>query len=148
MSVNVVEVTAMTPEIVAGFERLLPQLAPRAPQLGARELGEIVAGPATTLFVARREDMIVGAVTLVVFRIPSGLRARIESLVVDAGARGGGVGAALCRVALERARERGADTVDLTSSPSREAANRLYHRLGFAQRTTNVYRYTFAGAKP
>ena len=83
---------------------------------------------------------ILGSMTLVVFRIPTGLRAWIEDVVVDASARGRGVGEALNRAAILRARAAGATTVDLTSRPSREAANRLYRRLGFEQRTTNVYR--------
>jgi len=78
--------------------------------------------------------------TLVVFRIPTGVRAWIEDVVVDEAARGRGVGEALNRVAIQRAHDAGARTVDLTSRPSREAANRLYSRLGFEQRDTNVYR--------
>jgi ribosomal protein S18 acetylase RimI-like enzyme len=152
MRVVVVPVRAVTAELVAAFERLLPQLSPGLPPLEARDLAEIVDSPATALFVAhdRGDDVgsdagaVVGAVTLVLFRIPSGLRARIESLVVDRAARGRGVGEALCRAALARARERGAATVDLTSAPSRHTANGLYQRLGFTLRATNVYRYSFA----
>jgi ribosomal protein S18 acetylase RimI-like enzyme len=79
--------------------------------------------------------------TLVVFRIPTGLRAWIEDVVVDEGARGRGVGAALNQAAIRLAGEHGARTVDLTSRPSREVANRLYSRLGFVPRETNVYRF-------
>jgi len=86
----------------------------------------------------------VGSLTLVLFRIPTGLRARIEDVVVDVHGRGKGVGEELNRVALQRARVAGAITVDLTSSPSREAANRLYCRLGLERRNTNVYRFSFS----
>ena len=55
--------------------------------------------------------------------------------------RGRGIGEALTRAALERARQEGARTVDLTSRPTREAANRLYQRVGFKLRQTNLYRY-------
>ena len=75
------------------------------------------------------------------FRIPTGVRAWIEDVVVDGDARGRGVGEALNRHALDRARMLGAKTVDLTSRPSREAANRLYQRIGFVPRETNVYRF-------
>jgi len=92
------------------------------------------------LLVAVSEGVTVGVLALVLFRIPTGLRAWIEDVVVDEAARGGGVGEALNRVAIERARAAGALTVDLTSRPSREAANRLYRRLGFVERETNVYR--------
>lgn len=84
---------------------------------------------------------ILGTLTLVVFTIPTGIRAWIEDVVVDDAARGRGVGAALNEAALDLARELGAVTVDLTSRPSREAANRLYVRLGFERRESNVYRY-------
>jgi len=62
--------------------------------------------------------------------------------VVDSSARGKGVGEALSREALRLAVEKGARTVELTSRPSRAAANRLYRRLGFVERETSVYRYT------
>ncbi len=107
----------------------------------------MVDSAATHLLVARDGDgpglggRIVGSMTLVVFRIPTGVRAWIEDVVVDQGARGQGVGEALNRSALEVADRRGARTVDLTSRPQREAANRLYQRLGFVMRDTNVYRY-------
>jgi len=93
------------------------------------------------VLVARVDGEILGALTLVVFRIPTGVRAWIEDVVVDDRARGKGVGELLNRVALDLARSKGARTVELTSRPSREAANRLYRRIGFVQRDTNVYRY-------
>ena len=80
---------------------------------------------------------------MVLFRIPTGVRAMIEDVVVDEALRGRGIGEALSREALKVARENGARTVDLTSRPSREAANRLYQRIGFKLRDTNVYRYSF-----
>jgi ribosomal protein S18 acetylase RimI-like enzyme len=133
--------TEATPEVVEGVVRLLPQLSSSAPPPTAEEVAEIVAGPATLLFLARVDGRIVGSLTLVVFRLPSGMRAWIEDVVVDGEARGHGVGEALNRAALEAARERGVRTVDLTSRPAREVANRLYRKLGFVQRNTNVYRY-------
>ena len=101
----------------------------------------MIAAESTTIFVATNEQKIVGLLTLVVFRIPTGVRAWIEDVVVDESARGHGVGEALNRAALDDARRNGAKTVDLTSRPSRAAANRLYQRLGFVARETNVYRY-------
>jgi ribosomal protein S18 acetylase RimI-like enzyme len=103
---------------------------------------EIVDSPACHLLLARGADgAIVGMLTLVVFRIPTGVRAWIEDVVVDQDARGRGVGAALNQAAIGLADERGARTVDLTSRPSREAANRLYRRLGFVERDSHVYRF-------
>ncbi len=140
------EVGAATSEVVAAFARLVPQLSRSAPPPGQAELAEMVASPATTLLVARTPaGEIVGSLTLVGFRIPTGLRAWIEDVVVDESARGAGVGEALVRAALESAAAAGARSVDLTSRPSREAANRLYRRLGFERRETNVYRLELSG---
>lgn len=138
-------VTDVTPELVEAFARLVPQLSSSSPAPSAQELQEIASGEATVLFVARLDGVVMGSLTLAMFRIPTGLRAWIEDVVVDNGARGAGVGAALNRAALDEARRRGARTVDLTSRPSREAANRLYQRLGFVARETNVYRYDLEG---
>lgn len=139
---QIVEATTVTDELVRAFATLIPQLSSSNPPPTAAELAEIIAAPATQLLLAVDDDgTVLGALTLAVFRIPTGLRAWIEDVVVDDAARGRGVGEALNQEALDRARAAGATTVDLTSRPSREAANRLYQRIGFQQRTTNVYRY-------
>jgi ribosomal protein S18 acetylase RimI-like enzyme len=143
MAVSVSEATEVTPALVSAFERLIPQLSRSSPAPTTSELTEIVDSPATHLLVAVEDDStdVLGSLTLVVFRIPTGVRAWIEDVVVDDAARGKGVGEALNRYAIDVAAERGARTVDLTSRPSREAANRLYQRIGFEPRDTNVYRY-------
>ena len=151
MDAFVEEATEATPELVEAFARLVPQLSSSSPPPTARQLAEIVASPSTVVLVARlggegeqegEGGEIVGTTTLVLFRIPTAMRAWIEDVVVDERARGAGVGEALTLAALERAADAGAHTVDLTSRPSREAANRLYTRLGFELRETNVYRWT------
>ncbi|GAC1537477.1 MAG: hypothetical protein NVS3B12_21510 [Acidimicrobiales bacterium] len=129
-------------DVVEAFAQLIPQLSSSNSPPGPDEIAEMIAGPGTTVFVARLGTQIVGTLTLVVFRIPTGLRAWIEDVVVDDAARGVGAGAALTQAAIDLATELGAKTVDLTSRPSREAANRLYQRLGFEQRTSNLYRFT------
>ncbi|MGH9247806.1 MAG: GNAT family N-acetyltransferase [Acidimicrobiales bacterium] len=133
--------TDATPALVAALQKLIPQLSRSNPPPTIEQLAEIVASPATDLFVARGEGgTIVGSLTLVTFRIPTAMRAWIEDVVVDEGVGRQGIGTALNRAALDRARELGAVTVDLTSRPSRAAANRLYEKLGFERRETNVYR--------
>lgn len=143
MTVNVAIETEVTDELVDAFARLIPQLSRSSPPPTREVLAEIIDSDATFLLVARDDEdgSILGSLTLVLFRIPTGLRAWIEDVVVDDAARGKGVGAALNRYAIDVAAERGARSVDLTSRPSREAANRLYRRLGFEPRETNVYRY-------
>jgi len=138
---------SVSDELVAAMAALVPQLSSSSPPPTEPQLREIVDSDATHLLIARDGDGpglggdIVGTMTLVVFRIPTGVRAWVEDVVVDGAARGKGVGETLNRAALAVAERNGARTVDLTSRPSREAANRLYQRLGFVQRETNVYRY-------
>ena len=139
--VTIEEVKKVDGELVKAFERLTPQLSSSNPPPTEKELASIVTSRSTVLFVARDDGEIVGSLSLVLFRIPTGLRAWIEDVVVDGAARGKGVGEALNLAAIERASKAGAKTVDLTSRPSRESANRLYQRLGFQLRTSNVYRY-------
>ena len=139
--IEIEQVVAVDTEVVDAIVRLVPQLSRSAPAPTAYELEKIASSDATTLFVARRRTRrIVGSLCLAVFRIPTGVRAWIEDVVVDESARGAGVGAALVQAAIRLAEAQGARTVDLTSRPDREAANRLYVRLGFNARTTNVYR--------
>ena len=140
MTFVVEEIDRATPELVASLNSLLPQLSSSAADLSLGDVEAIVESAASTMFVARTGDVVVGTLTLVVFSIPSGRRAWIEDVVVDEGARGSGVGEALTKAALESARERGVRTVDLTSRPSRDAANAMYVKLGFEVRKTNVYR--------
>ena len=132
---------AVDDELVAAMQRLTGQLSSSCRPPGRADLEEIVASPATTLFLAVGHRGVIGALTLVAFRIPTGVRSRIEDVVVDEAWRERGVGERLSTAALDRARSLGAVSADLTSRPSREAANRLYRRMGFARRDSNVYRF-------
>jgi ribosomal protein S18 acetylase RimI-like enzyme len=140
-AIQVTPVMSASADVLAACHRLIPQLSSSSAPISAQELEEIIESDTTVLFAARSGQEIVGLLTLAMFRIPTGVRAWIEDVVVDNQARGKGVGDALNRAALAEAERRGSKTVDLTSRPSREAANRLYQRLGFKQRDTNVYRY-------
>jgi ribosomal protein S18 acetylase RimI-like enzyme len=138
---TVEECLQVTDELVAAMEALVPQLSSSSSPPDREHLRAIVGSPACHLLLARDDTGVLGSMTLVVFPIPTGIRAWIEDVVVDSGARGKGVGEALNRRAMEIATQSGARTVDLTSRPGREAANRLYKRLGFVERDTNVYRF-------
>ena len=140
-AIQVAPVMSASADVLAACHRLIPQLSASSAPISAQDLEEIIESDTTVLFAARSGQEIVGLLTLAIFRIPTGVRAWIEDVVVNNQARGKGVGDALNRAALAEAERRGAKTVDLTSRPSREAANRLYQRLGFKQRDTNVYRY-------
>jgi ribosomal protein S18 acetylase RimI-like enzyme len=141
VGVEIVRAETVTDELVAAFARLIPQLSSSSPPPTADELSEIVAATDTVLFVARLGGRVVGSLTLAFYRIPTGLKAWIEDVVVDEEARGNGIGEALSRAAIDEARQRGAKNVNLTSRPSREAANRLYRGIGFEKYETNLYRY-------
>ncbi|WKZ49808.1 MAG: GNAT family N-acetyltransferase [Anaerolineales bacterium] len=137
-------ISAATDELLDALARLIPQLKISSPRLTRDVLTALVSSDASTLLAARDDSgQIVGALTLVVYRAPTGVRARIEDVVVDEAARGRGVAVELVRRALEIARQKGVDGVALTSNPRRESANRLYQKVGFKKWETNVYFYKF-----
>ena len=152
MSVELIEQSS--PELVAAMERLIPQLSRSAKPLTAQQTQALVDQDSVYLFVFRTDKPVIaadgneveagtilGMLSLATFAIPTGVRAWVEDVVVDAGTRGMGAGQQLVEAAVAHAQKIGARTVDLTSRPSREAANRLYRRCGFGLRETNVYRY-------
>ncbi|SEC12753.1 Ribosomal protein S18 acetylase RimI [Streptomyces sp. 2231.1] len=135
-------------ELVDAFGRLLPQLSSRAEPLDHEAVERMVTSDANTVLIARTVDGIAGTLTLALLPLPSGLRGRIEDVVVDSAARGQGIAGLLIQEALRIAEQAGARTVDLTSRPDREAANRLYERLGFHARHSTVYRVEGFPADP
>ena len=141
MTVQVEIANRVDNDLVMAFQRLIPQLSKSNPAPTKEQLESIVASDSSHVLLAKVDGVIVGSLTLVIFHIPTGIRAWIEDVVVDSSARGHGVGEALNHAAIAEAKRRGAKTVDLTSRPSREAANRLYKRIGFVARDTNVYRF-------
>jgi ribosomal protein S18 acetylase RimI-like enzyme len=132
-----------TESLLAEINRLVPQLSSSATAMTLAELEALINRDGTTLFGIEEAGEVVGMLTLVTFKIPTGTRAWIEDVVVDEKVRGKGFAKALVTAAIDEARKAGASTVDLTSRPSREAANALYRSMGFEQRETNVYRFNF-----
>ena len=133
-------VTRADEELYEAFQHLIPQLTNNNPPPSLNDLSALVRNEASTLIVARNENAkIIGALTLTVYRVPTGIRSIIEDVVVDSSARGQGIGEALISRAIEVAREKGASNISLTCNPMREAANRLYQRMGFKKRETNAY---------
>ena len=141
MTVQVEIAKRVDNDLVMAFQRLIPQLSKSNPAPSKEQLESIVASDSSHVLVAKVDGVIVGSLTLVIFYIPTGIRAWSDDVAVDADARGKGVVGPLNTFALSEANRQGATTVDLTSRPSREAANRLYQRLGFKARETNVYRF-------
>lgn len=141
---DIVELKEVDDEVVAAFARLIPQLSQVDPP-NQSHLKEIVNSESTTILLARDSNQgnyIVGALSLVIFRTPTNKHAWIEDVVVDQNVRNQGIGEALTRAGLELAFRSGVKNVDLTSRSSRVAANRLYQRMGFKKRSTNLYRFT------
>ena len=133
-------VTKADDELYDAFQRLVPQLTDNNPPPSLNDLTALVRDSSSTLMVARTDrGEIVGALTLTVYRVPTGIRSIIEDMIVDNSARGQGIGEALMKRAIDVAREKGAKNISLTSNPMREAANRLYVKVGFKKRETNAY---------
>ena len=146
VSISVKAATEVDDGLVKAFSRLIPQLSSSSQPPTAAELLSIIDNPNSVLFIAELDGdddvrSVVGSLTLAFYRIPTGLKAWIEDVVVDESARGLGVGEALNVAAIDESRQRGAKNVSLTSRSSREAANRLYQRLGFEPYETNLYRF-------
>lgn len=138
--VRIEAVTEATPEVHAALANLLPQLNDKLPVPTMERIQTLVADPAVTLLLAKDGEEVVGTTTVIVYTTPFWIKARLDEVVVDEAARGKGVGAALVSAALDVAREKGAQVAELQSAVNREAANRLYPRMGFKLRETNVYR--------
>ena len=137
---EVLEIKNISNEILSAINKLLPQVSTSTQSLSEKALIEIINSDSSNLLMAIENGQYYGSLTLVTFKIPTGNRAWIEDVVVDEKARGQGIGKLLTEHAIELAKRFGAKTVDLTSRPSRQAANALYKKVGFEQRETNVYR--------
>jgi GNAT superfamily N-acetyltransferase len=138
--VSIERVEEATTEVHAALGRLLPQLNARLTLPPFERLAAIVADPSVTLLVARDGGEIVGTATVIVYTTPFWIKARLDEVVVDEAARGKGVGAALVTACVDIAREKGAQVAELQSGVHRDAANRLYPRMGFERRESNLYR--------
>lgn len=142
--VSIRPVTEVTESLTDAYRVLIPQLSSSSNPPTGEELQRIIESDSAQILIAEDENgEILGTMTLIIFQIPTGIRAWIEDVVVDSSARGKGIGKKLNLAALELAKQAGAKTVDLTSRPARQEANQLYRSIGFAERETNVYRFSF-----
>lgn len=142
--VSIRPVTEVTESLTDAYRALIPQLSSSSNPPTGEALQRIIESDSAQILIAEDENgEILGTMTLVIFQIPTGVRAWIEDVVVDSSARGKGIGKKLNLAALELAKQAGAKTVDLTSRPARQEANQLYRSIGFAERETNVYRFSF-----
>jgi ribosomal protein S18 acetylase RimI-like enzyme len=138
--IDIYELSSADGKTLRAVNELIPQLSQSASVMNEIQLRQLVESEATKLFIAQDKEVVLGMLSLVIFSIPTGTKAWVEDVVVSQTARGKGVGVALMNHALAVAKDAGAKSVDLTSRPSREVANKLYQKLGFTARETNVYR--------
>jgi len=144
--VQITQASSMTEELYLACQRLVPQLTSNHPPPDREQLVKMLTSPASCLFLARHKDFgqdVIGLATLVIYRVPTGVRGYIEDVVVDERARGRHIGEALTQACLEQAERSGAPQVMLTCNPGRDAANKMYQNMGFELRRTNVYRFSF-----
>ena len=142
--VEIIEISEASNEILSQVNGLLPQLSKSASPLSLESLDILAKSESTNLFVAKEGKKVWGMLSLVLFPIPTGTKAWVEDVVVDSSARGKGIGKALMNHALKKVREKRGKSIDLTSRPSRETANKLYKSLGYQKRETNVYRLSLS----
>ena len=134
------DATMSTADATKAVNALLPQLSERAALLEPNALGSLVARTATRLYLALDETGQPAAMaTLCLATSPTGTKAWVEDVVTDSAARKRGYAARLLQCLRAEAQSAGAKSLNLTSRPQREAANRLYRRMGFRRRETNVY---------
>lgn len=146
IEIDIVPVDTVTDELQAAFEHLVSQLTINHPSPTREELSEMINSETSTTLIARIQDKdrtIAGTLTLITYRVPTGIRARIEDVIVDESFRNQGIGKALVLSALKMAQNAGAEGVALTSNPQRIEANNLYQRMGFKRWETNLYFYKF-----
>src|SRR4030042_1276998 len=141
------QATEVTEGLYRACQRLVPQLTHNNPPPTREQLALMLSEGSSCLFIAQRQEpgsmAIIGLATLALYRVPTGLRGIIEDVIVDQNVRRRGIGEALTRACLDFAQQSGCPQVMLSSYPGRQAANRLYQRIGFKLRTTNVYRSSF-----
>lgn len=142
--VEIIEISEASNEILSQVNGLLTQLSKSASPLSLESLDILAKSESTNLFVAKEGKKVWGMLSLVLFPIPTGTKAWVEDVVVDSSARGKGIGKALMNHALKKVREKRGKSIDLTSRPSRETANKLYQSLGYQKRETNVYRLSLS----
>ena len=136
------KITRFSQKIYKAVLKLLPQLAPASELPSEDYIKGILRSKNTHFIIAELDNKdIIGILTIAVYNIPTGTKFWIEDVVVDETHRGKGYGKELMLYAIGFARSAGAKSIELTSRPSRIAANQLYKDLGFELRETNVYRY-------
>ncbi len=128
-------------DVAPSLQRLISELSSSASGPDAATVAARVRDERVRVLVVERQGVIVGTATLsLLMTLWKGMVGHVDDVVVDATARGEGLGRRLMEKLHEEAAHLGLTHLDLTSRPTREAANALYQSLGYEKRGTNVYR--------
>jgi ribosomal protein S18 acetylase RimI-like enzyme len=123
------------------IDSLLELLLNKKASISASALQEIISSDSSHLFFAFDENKnCMGMLTVGIYISPTGKKAWIEDVVVGERFRGKGIGEALVKYAIDFVKEQKVHLLTLTSRPARIAANKLYMKLGFVKKETNVYK--------
>jgi len=138
---NIIELKEFSSDVYNHICLLTKQLTPAGNVPSESEFRSILNSGNTHLFVIQDDNEIpAGMLSIGIYRTPTGKKAWIEDVVIDDKFRGCGYGKKLVEHAVAFIHDLGADTISLTSNPSRVAANQLYRRAGFDRYETNVYK--------
>lgn len=140
MDISIKEVSSCDDPLVPFLLKLLPQLSSSALVPSDEQVRVLLTQESTTVLAATDGRNVFGTTTLVTYVTLTGVRCRVEDVVVSSEARGRGLGRQMTAKAVEHARSAGARTIDLTSRPTRKAANSMYQSMGFELRDSNTYR--------
>ena len=138
------EITSSTAVSKSDIDRFLEILLNREAAISLEFLEELIAAENSHLFIAYDENgSCVGMLTIGIYLSPTGKKAWIEDVVVDEKFQGKGIGKKLMAFAIDFVKLHQVSLLLLTSNPSRVAANKLYQKMGFQQKETNVYTMRF-----
>lgn len=130
----------LTEEILRGINELMEVLSPGIKKVDPMRFEELIKNPLFELYLLELEGRIAGMASLHYMETLAKKSVWVEDVVVHPNHQGKGLGKKIMKHIVGEAKKKGAKHIDLTSSPKRVAANRLYQRLNFEPRDTNVYR--------
>jgi len=140
---KIIEVTEFSGDYLDSVRKFLRLLTSEPKQFTELNFRELLTSDNSHLFFLLDENTIAGMATVGIYSSPTGVKGWIEDVVIDEAYQGKGLGRALTQHAIDYAKSQHADSLMLTSHPSRIAANKLYQSIGFEQKQTNVYRIKF-----
>ena len=136
---NIIEVNEFKKEYFDAIQKFLGLLTSEPKSFTEANFKALLVSGSSHLFFLLDDNNIAGMATVGIYKSPTGTKAWIEDVVMDEAYRGKGLGRMITQYAIDFAASQRADSLMLTSNPSRIAANNLYRTIGFEQKETNVY---------